>query len=106
MKRNRILCSLLSIGAIGAFFGHGMWAIDGKESFVKLFAGSFDHVLGYLRQKHGAKYDGITGDEVNEYEAAGGATVVPVVGMRSCASSDRRAAGRHTRARRRRDRRD
>lgn len=46
MKRNRILYSLLSIGVIGAFFGHGMWAIDGKDSFVKLFTGSFDHVLG------------------------------------------------------------
>ena len=46
MKRNRILYTLLSIGAIGAFFGHGMWAIDGKESFVKLFTGSFDNVLG------------------------------------------------------------
>jgi len=46
MKRNRILYALLSVGAIGAFFGHGMWAIDGKESFVKLFTGSFDHVLG------------------------------------------------------------
>jgi hypothetical protein len=46
MKRNRILYVLLSVGAIGAFFGHGMWAIDGKDSFVKLFTGSFDHVLG------------------------------------------------------------
>jgi hypothetical protein len=46
MKRNRILYSLLSIGAIGAFFGHGMWAVDGKKSFVTLFTGSFDHVLG------------------------------------------------------------
>lgn len=46
MKRNRILYSLLSVGLIGAFFGHGMWAVDGKDSFVKLFAGSFDHVLG------------------------------------------------------------
>jgi len=36
----------LSIGAIGAFIGHGMWAVDGKDSFVKLFTGSFDHVLG------------------------------------------------------------
>lgn len=46
MKRNRTLYTLLSVGAIGAFFGHGMWAVDGKESFVKLFTGSFDHVLG------------------------------------------------------------
>jgi hypothetical protein len=46
MKRNRILYALLSIGAIGAFFGHGMWAVDGKDSFVKLFTGTFDHVFG------------------------------------------------------------
>lgn len=46
MRRNRILYTLLSVGAIGTFFGHGMWAIDGKESFVKLFTGSFDNVLG------------------------------------------------------------
>jgi hypothetical protein len=46
MKRTRFLYTLLSIGALGAFFGHGMWAIDGKDSFVKLFTGSFDHVLG------------------------------------------------------------
>ena len=46
MKRNRILYALLSIGAIGTFFGHGMWAVDGKDSFVALFTGSFDNVLG------------------------------------------------------------
>jgi hypothetical protein len=46
MKRNRILYALLSVGAIGAFFGHGMWAIDGKKSFVALFTGTFDHVFG------------------------------------------------------------
>lgn len=46
MKRNRALYVLLGIGALGAFFGHGMWAIQAKESFVKLFTGSFDHVLG------------------------------------------------------------
>jgi hypothetical protein len=46
MRRNRFIYTLLSIGAIGAFFGHGMWAIDGKESFVTLLTGSFDNVLG------------------------------------------------------------
>jgi hypothetical protein len=46
MKRNRFIYTLLALGAIGTFFGHGMWAIDGKDSFVKLFTGSFDHVLG------------------------------------------------------------
>jgi len=46
VKRNRFIYTLLAVGAIGAFFGHGMWAIDGKDSFVKLFTGSFDHVLG------------------------------------------------------------
>lgn len=46
MRRNRFIYSLLAIGAIGTFFGHGMWAVDGKASFVTLFKGSFDHVLG------------------------------------------------------------
>lgn len=46
MKRNRMLYTLLGIGALGAFFGHGMWAVQAKDSFVKLFTGSFDHVLG------------------------------------------------------------
>ena len=46
MKRNRFIYTLLAVGAIGAFFGHGMWAVAGKDTFVKLFTGSFDHVLG------------------------------------------------------------
>ena len=46
MKRNRYIYTLLSIGAIGAFFGHGMWAVDGKDTFVELFRGTFDNVLG------------------------------------------------------------
>jgi len=46
MRRNRVIYTLLSIGVIGTFFGHGMWAVDGKESFVELFTGSFDNVLG------------------------------------------------------------
>jgi hypothetical protein len=46
MRRNRILYTLLSLGAIGAFFGHAMWAVRGKETFVTLFTGTFDHVLG------------------------------------------------------------
>jgi hypothetical protein len=46
MKRNRVVYALLSVGLIGAFFGHGMWAVDGKDSFVELFAGTFDNVFG------------------------------------------------------------
>ena len=46
MKRNRNLYSLLSIGVIGTFLGHGMWAADGKDTFVQLLTGSFDNVLG------------------------------------------------------------
>jgi hypothetical protein len=37
---------LLSLGAITAFFGHAMWAVRGKESFVELVTGSFDNALG------------------------------------------------------------
>jgi hypothetical protein len=46
MRRNRVLYSLLSLGAIGAFLGHGMFAVERKESFIQLFTGSFDNVLG------------------------------------------------------------
>jgi hypothetical protein len=46
MRRNRVIYTLLSIGVIGAFFGHGMWAVDGKDTFVLLFSGSLDNVLG------------------------------------------------------------
>jgi hypothetical protein len=46
MKRNRVVYALLSVGLIGAFFGHGMWAVDGKDSFVELFSGTFDNVFG------------------------------------------------------------
>lgn len=46
MRRNRMLYLLLGIGALGAFVGHGAWAIQAKDSFVTLLTGSFDHVLG------------------------------------------------------------
>jgi len=47
MKRNRVLYSLLSIGVIGAFFGHGMFAATlTNDKFLTLFSGSFDNVLG------------------------------------------------------------
>lgn len=45
MRRNRNLYTLLSLGAIGTFFGHGMWAIDAKDTFVALFTGTFDNVF-------------------------------------------------------------
>jgi hypothetical protein len=41
-----MLYTLLGIGALGAFLGHGAWAVQGKASFVTLLTGSFDHVLG------------------------------------------------------------
>lgn len=37
---------LAAFGTITTFFGHGMWAISGKDSFVKLLTGSFQNVLG------------------------------------------------------------
>ena len=37
---------VLGIGAITAFFGHAMWAVRGKSSFVDLVTGSFDNVFG------------------------------------------------------------
>jgi hypothetical protein len=37
---------LLGLAAIATFFGHGMWAVRGKDSFVELVTGSFDHVFG------------------------------------------------------------
>jgi hypothetical protein len=46
MRRNRVIYTLLATGLIGSFLGHGMFAVDGKESFLKLFTGSFDNVLG------------------------------------------------------------
>jgi len=46
MRRNRTLYTVLSIGAIGAFLGHGAFAVMAKEGFITLFKGSFDNVLG------------------------------------------------------------
>jgi hypothetical protein len=46
MRRNRVIYTLLSIGAIGAFFGRGMGAVDRNDTVVGLFTGSFDHVFG------------------------------------------------------------
>jgi len=46
MKRNRNVYTLLSIGAIGMFFGHAMWAVDAKDSFLQLFSGTFDNLFG------------------------------------------------------------
>ena len=43
---NNWIYGLAAFGTISTFFGHGMWAIGGKESFVKLLTGSFNNVLG------------------------------------------------------------
>src|SRR5918995_6194441 len=37
---------ILGVAAITSFFGHAMWAVRGKDSFVELVTGSFDNVLG------------------------------------------------------------
>ena len=42
----RTLYTILSIGLIGTFLGHGAWAIGGNEKFIELLTGSLDHVLG------------------------------------------------------------
>jgi hypothetical protein len=47
MKRNRMLYTLLSIGLIGGFFGHGMFAATlTNDKFPTLLSGTFDNVLG------------------------------------------------------------
>lgn len=46
MPPERVVYALLAAGGVGTFLGHGMWAILGQASFVKLITGSFDHVLG------------------------------------------------------------
>src|ERR671911_677530 len=37
---------ILGVAAITSFFGHAMWAVRGKDSFVELVTGSFDNLLG------------------------------------------------------------
>jgi hypothetical protein len=37
---------VLGIATIASFFGHAMWAVRGKDSFVELVTGSFDNLLG------------------------------------------------------------
>ena len=37
---------ILGVAAVTSFFGHGMWAVRGKDSFVELVTGSFDNLLG------------------------------------------------------------
>lgn len=45
-KRDNSIYALTAFGAITVFLGHGLWAIDGKASFVELLSGSFENVLG------------------------------------------------------------
>lgn len=42
----KVLYSVLSVGVIATFFGHGAWAVGAKDSFVALLTGSVDNVLG------------------------------------------------------------
>jgi hypothetical protein len=37
---------ILGVAAVATFFGHAMWAVRGKDSFVELVTGSFDNLLG------------------------------------------------------------
>jgi len=47
MRRNRVIYTLLSIGLIGGFFGHGMFAATlENDKFPTLLSGSLDNVLG------------------------------------------------------------
>lgn len=43
-REHKALYVILGIGTIFTFFGHGMWAIRGKESFIALFTGTFDNI--------------------------------------------------------------
>ncbi|MEV1145146.1 hypothetical protein [Micromonospora sp. NPDC049799] len=45
MSRERVIYALLVVGGIGMFLGHGVLALLGQPSFVKLITGSFDRVL-------------------------------------------------------------
>jgi len=54
MSRKSIY-TILSIGAIGTFFGHGAWAVGGKDKFVELLTGSLDHVFGATISIHTAE---------------------------------------------------
>lgn len=45
-QEHKMLYGLLGLGAVATFFGHGMWAVRGKDTFVTLFTGSMDNVLG------------------------------------------------------------
>jgi hypothetical protein len=47
MRRNRVIYTLLSIGLIGGFLGHGMFAATlTNDKFPTLLSGTFDNVLG------------------------------------------------------------
>lgn len=47
IQEHKVFYSILGAGAVGTFLGHGMWAIDAKESFVGLLTGSLKNVFGY-----------------------------------------------------------
>ncbi|HUE83152.1 MAG TPA: hypothetical protein VMM84_13640 [Pyrinomonadaceae bacterium] len=46
IKAFRRVYTVLAIGAIMEFFGHGMWAVRGKEMMVQLVTNTFDNMLG------------------------------------------------------------
>jgi len=45
VKTTRWIYGLAAFGTVTTFFGHGMWAISGKDSFVKLMTGTFEKVF-------------------------------------------------------------
>jgi hypothetical protein len=47
MRRNRVIYTLLSIGLIGGFLGHGMFAATlTNDKFPTLLSGTFDNLFG------------------------------------------------------------
>jgi hypothetical protein len=47
MRRNRVIYTLLSIGLIGGFLGHGMFAATlTNDKFPTLLTGTFDNLFG------------------------------------------------------------
>jgi hypothetical protein len=39
-QEHKTLYGLLGLGVVATFFGHGMWAVQGKDTFVTLLTGS------------------------------------------------------------------
>ncbi|HET7487814.1 MAG TPA: hypothetical protein VFJ85_07790 [Acidimicrobiales bacterium] len=44
IREHKVLYVILGLGAALTFFGHAMWAVRGKDTFVKLLTGTLDKV--------------------------------------------------------------